>query len=292
VMTVSNKATASIPLRGTLVFNSYYAPHSFIVTAEDGSTRNWNVRLVYEPQLRNWTLDTWGALPQYPSIREPVGWSTANNSFVTGTTQVSGNPASGSAAQMTTSTPPIINRTASGSLFLGTFDRTDVLAGMSDPNRLTFFGIPFETSGKILGIEFDAIYSPGAMFISGTDRELASSTIELVRPKPGQESATFRYHGYTYDGTPHSLNTAEEVAHKKVVLGNSPGVAWNGANITVVSSTNWTKVRLLFDYPGGQMPNFTHLHVVFSSSAQGDAFKGVVGSTLRIDNVRILYEED
>ena len=141
-------------------------------------------------------------------------------------------------------------------------------------------------------MEFDAIYLPGSEFISGTDRELGSSTIELVKPKPEQEGATFRYHGLRYDGTPHPLNTAEAVAHAKIEIGNSPGVAWNGSNITVVSSTNWTKVRVLFNYPGGQMPNFTHLHIVFSSSAQGDAFKGVVGSTLKIDNVRILYEED
>ncbi|MDR0296117.1 MAG: PCMD domain-containing protein, partial [Prevotellaceae bacterium] len=270
VMTVSNKATASIPLRGTFILNTYHTPKSFTVTAQDGSIRNWNIRLVYEPQLTNRGLDVWGTLPQYPSIREPVGWSTANNSFVTGTTEVAGNPASGSAAQMRTNRPPIINTIASGTLFLGTFDRTDVLAGMSDPVKLTFFGIPFETSGKVLGIEFDAIYSSGSEFINGTERELGSSTIELVKPKQGQENTPFRYHGLRHDGTPHPLNTAEDVAHTKVVIGNSPGVAWNGSNITVVSNTNWTKVRVLFNFPSGQMPAFTHIHVVFSSSAQGD----------------------
>jgi len=289
VMTISKKATASIPLRGTFMVNSYTDIQSFVVTAEDGSTRNWNVRLVYEPQLTNWILDVWSNLSGY---REPVGWATANNSFVTGTTEVAGSPASGSAAQMRTSSPPIINSIASGSLFLGSFDRTNVLAGMSDPNRLTFFGIPFATSGKILGMEFDAIYLPGSLYINGTDRELASSTIELVKPKQGQENATFCYHGLKSDGTPHPDNTAEAVARAKVELGNSPGTAWNGADITVISNTNWTKVQVLFNYPSGQMPSFTHLHIVFSSSAQGDSFRGVVGSTLRVDNIKILYEED
>jgi len=40
------------------------------------------------------------------------------------------------------------------------------------------------------------------------------------------------------------------------------------------------------------MPSFTHLHIVFASSAQGDAFRGVSGSYLRVDNVRILYAEE
>jgi len=152
--------------------------------------------------------------------------------------------------------------------------------------------MPLKTSGKILGIRFDAIYSPGARFISGTDRELGSCTIELLKPKPGQEHVEFIYHGVDAQGIPHRTNTADFVAHTKIVLGDLPGTAWNGKDITVVSNTTWTPVQILFDYPGGNMPDFTHLHVVFASSAQGNLFRGVSGSTLKIDNIRILYEEE
>jgi len=69
-------------------------------------------------------------------------------------------------------------------------------------------------------------------------------------------------------------------------------VAWTGDSIKVVSPTEWTTVEILFDFPGGVMPDFTQLHVVFSSSARGDLFQAVNGSTLTIDNIRILYKEE
>jgi len=282
VMTVSKNATASIPLRGTLTIHSYQEARTFTVTARDGSTRNWNVRLVYEPQLVNWNLDEW-------LNPDPVGWSTANQAS-SNTSSVTGNP--GLAAQMRTNST--LNIISSGSLFLGDFNRYNrpITAGLSDPISLTFFGIPFKTSGKILGMQFDAIYVPGKEFISGTDRELGSCTIELLKPKPGMENAEFVYHGADATGKFHNENMANPVAHAKAELGNTPGIAWNGSDITIVSNNKWTTVQVLFNYPDGKMPDFTHLHIVFASSAQGDAFKGVSGSTLKIDNVRILYEEE
>jgi hypothetical protein len=275
VMTVSNKATASIPMRENFTFHSYQETKSFTIIAQDGSTSDWNVRLLYEPQLTNWNFAEW------TNEKTPVGWATANNTFVTGTLQTYGNP--GLAAQMKTSNVLLLNRIASGSLFLGKFSFS---LNMNDPNSMTFFGIPFKTSGKILGIEFDAVYSPGSEFINDNERELGSATIELVKyPMPDKENEQFRYHGDKSDGSPHPLNTAEYVAQAKALLGNSAGTAWNGANITVVPNTEWTKVKVLFNYPNGEMPDFTHLHIVFASSAQGDAFKGVSGSTLKIDKI-------
>ena len=282
-MTVSGRATATIPLRGTFAFNSYKDTQSFTVAAEDGTTRNWNVRLVYEPQIPNRNLDEW-------RNGEPVGWGTANSASSGGTSQVGGNP--GSAAQLrTTSTLGVI---ASGTLFLGEFNRNNVsiLTALSDPISLTFFGLPFSSSGKILGIQADVTYSPGREFIDGTDRELGSCVIELVRPKSGYENAVMVYHGADAKGVFHSTNNAEPVAHARARMGNSPGTAWDGTDITVVSNTEWTTIQVLFDYPNGEMPDFTHLHIVFASSGQGDTFRGVSGSTLRVDNIRILYAEE
>ena len=283
VMTLSPKATASIPLRGTFTVNSYRDLLSFTVTAQDGSTRNWNARLVYEPQLTNWTLDEWKS-------SEPVGWATANQAATGTTTQTAGNQ--GSAVQLKTGST--LGFISSGSLFLGEFNRNNVsiLTALTDPISLTFFGIPFKTSGKILGIQADLIYSLGAEYISGTNRETGSCVIELLKPKPGMENVEIEYHGADSEGNLHAKNTATSVAYMQVILGNSPGTAWNGKNITIVSNSAWTTVQVLFDYPNGEMPDFTHLNIVFASSAQGDFFRGVSGSTLKIDNVKILYEEE
>lgn len=283
VMTISPRATASVPLRGTFTFNSYQELLSFIVAAQDGSTRNWNVRLVHEPQLPNWNLDAW------TNSTTPVSWATANNIATSGTTRVAGNPASGFAAQLRTGSA--LGQTASGSLFLGSF-RFDPIAGINDPVSLTNFGQQLATSGHIRGIELDVIYSPGAIHNTDGSYELGSATIKLLRPKPGYEDRPWVYHGNRGDGTPHPNNTAIYVAHKQAVFGNSSGTAWNGLPITVVSNTNWTTVQILFDFPNGVKPDFTHFHVVFASSAQGDSFRGVTGSTLRVDNVRILYREE
>ena len=294
IMTVSKKSTASIPLRGTFTVNSYQDIQSFTVTAQDGSKRDWKILVVYEPQLTNGSLDTWSGSGY---SKAPVGWATANTSVLAGlittigTTEIAGNPSSGSAAQIETKST--LGNLASGSLFLGTFDNGNAMTyGTSDPIRLTFFGLPLSTSGKILGVQFDVTYKPGAEFISGTNRELGSCVVELVKPIPGQEGASFVYHGADATGTQHNLNTAEPVAHAQAVMGNSSGTSWNGLDITVVSQTVWTTVQLLFNYPGGVMPYFTHLHLVFGSSAQGDKFTGVSGSTLKVDNIKILYEEE
>lgn len=284
VMTVSPRAMASIPLRGTLRFNSYQEQQAFTVTAEDGTVRNWNVRLIHERQLPNWNLDAW------TNSITPVGWSTANPAAANSTTQTAGNQ--GSAALLRTGST--LNMISSGTLFLGQFNPNSIpiTVGLTDPIRLTHFGKPFATSGHILGIEVDIIYSPGREYISGTNRELGSAVIQLLKPKPGYENRGFVYHGSNADEVAHRDNTAIYVAHAQAVFGNSPGTAWNGLPVTVVSDNNWTRVQLLFDFKDGVMPDFTHLHIVFASSAQGDAFRGVAGSTLRIDNIRILYKEE
>jgi len=285
-MTVSDWANPTIPLSGTLDFNSFREHQTFAIIAEDRTTtESWTVRLIYQPQLQNWDLEQWNG-------NNAAAWANANVSFpaVTGTTRGDGNPGFG--AQIRTVMAPVVNRIASGSLFLGTFDGGNAMAGMNDPISLTFFGLPFATSGHIRGIEVDVIYSPGAEYISPGNRELGSAIVELVRPRPGFENQPWVYHGHQMDGSPHVRNTGMRVANRQVLFGNRPGIGWNGLPIEVVSNTQWTTVQILFDFENGVMPDFTHIHVVFASSAQGDAFEGVTNSTLRIDNIRILYKED
>jgi len=293
-MTISNRATATVALGGTFNFSTFRQRHTFRITAEDGrTTQDWTVRLIYEPQLQNWTLDGWNG-------NNATGWANANNTFSTGTTRVAGNPATGGAARLYTSSTNVILTTivASGSLFLGEF-HFDMNAGQSDPISLTHFGIPFATSGQIRGIEVDVIFSPGSTYIGNTGhRELGSATVQLVRPKPGYENRPWRYHGgRSLDGEPHRFNTGEPVAHRQMVFGNSGGTAWNGLPIEVVSPTEWTPVQILFSdecLARVERDGFTRLHIVFSSSAQGDRFAAgaVPGSVLRVDNVRILYREE
>ena|GEM_PF-2025425 len=298
-MTISEWANTSVQLNGTLNFSSFRQRHSFTITAEDGSTREWTVRLIYEPQLQNWNQDaTWiqtGNLLN--NSTHPPGWATANVSIIgliniTGASRV---PRSGGgfATQLRTINAPVVNRPGAGSLFLGWFDRSNAVTFQNDPIRITHFGLPLATSGHIRGIEVDIMYSPGGRYTDDNYRELGSATIELVRPYPGHEGENWVYHGHHADGTPHERNTGMRVAHRQMVFGNESGYSWHGLPIEVVSATEWRTVQILFDdFPNGEMPDFTHLHIVFSSSARGDLFDAVVNSTLTVDNIRILYKEE
>jgi len=300
-MTISDRATATVSLGGTFNFSTFRQRHTFRITAEDGTTtQDWTVRLIYEPQLFNWNLDSWSLGSAAINVF-PHGWATANfraaGMFdVENTTRVAGNPASGGAAQLRTNAAPIIGRPGAGTLFLGTFDASNAVTFQNDPIRITRFGLPFGTSGHIRGISVDVKYQAGATFIPGTTyHELGSATIELVKPDPSRPAGTpWVYHGHHTAGHPHDLNTAIRVANREMLFGNTPGVAWTGESIKVVSPTEWTTVEILFDFPGGVMPDFTHLSIVFSSSARGDLLNnnGVNGSTLTIDNIRILYKEE
>jgi len=294
-MTVSYRATTPFSLGGQLNFSSFRHRHTFRITAEDGTTtEDWTIRLIYEPQLFNWNLDSWSS-GSAPINVFPHGWATANFTAVIApilnTTQVAGR--SGSAAQLRTNPAPIVNQPGAGSLFLGRFNAAGAVTHQGDPIRITEFGLPFGTSGHIRGISVDVKFQAGATFIPGTTyHELGSATIELVKPNPALPGAEWVYHGHHTDGRPHFLNTAIRVANSEMLFGNTPGVAWTGDSIKVVSPTEWTTVEILFDFPGGVMPDFTQLHVVFSSSARGDLFQAVNGSTLTIDNIRILYKEE
>ena len=290
-MTVSDWANTSIDLSGTLGFGSFRVGESFTITAEDRTTINdWTVRLIYEPQLLNWNLDTWAG------TNVVQGWATANQAAV-GTTRIAGNPASGWAAQLQTTSA--WGQRASASLFLGSF-HFDVDGGLNDPISLTHFGLPFGTSGQILGVQIDVQFTPGSSHTSLGDIELGSVVVELVRPRPGFENAPWRYHGATSGGVFHGSNTGEPVARRQMLFGNSPGTAWNGEPIEVVSPAGhaeWTTVPVLFSaecLARVERYGFTHFHIVFASSAQGDRLNNgaVEGSVLRIDNIRILYREE
>lgn len=286
-MTLSAKAASDLPLRGTLSFASYTDVKEFVVTAQNGTTKTWKIKPVYEPQLENWTLDKWGKDSQY-GLDIPLSdgvWATANNTFTSMTTPTTG--VSGQAAHLESKNAPIIKTFAAGSVFTGWFDTGNAASlGLKDPVKLTYFGIPWETSGKMLGVEADLSYHPGG----GAGSDNGSVQLYLIRY---DGSAKVEFHGNKPGTTtPHEDNNAVAVASGYALIGTQAGTGSNGTAITVVPDGTWTRVFIPFDYPGGTVPAYTHLSVCFSSSYEGDSFKGTVGSTLKVDNVKIIYAEE
>lgn len=279
VMTVSNRAVANVPLRGEFVFDSFTDIKVVRVTAQDGSSKDWKIKLIYMIQLPNWDLNKW------LNTETATPWASANNSFVKGTNRTT-DANGGYAAQLKSQSAPIVNTFAAGSLFTGWFDIDNAIKYyQNDPVILTHFGIEFATSSKLVAVEADISYHAG----NGPSSDYASAMVQLIYFDKSS-GKKFEFHGDRPDGTPHPNNNAVEVAKGYAIIGNSGGTV-NNTPVTVVPDGAWTKIRVPVVYPNGVVPKFTHLNVCFSSSWEGARFKGAVNSLFRVDNVKLIYED-
>lgn len=203
---------------------------------------------------------------------------------VEGTTQTEGAPGQGKAVQMETKNT-IIGKLAAGSLFLGWFDDSNPMGNMNDPAVMMFYGIPFSSNQPIKGMQVDILYHPG----NGPSSDSGSLAIELIRQR--DLSQELEYHGANPDGTWHSKNNADRVARGHSIVATQAGTLDNGDTADLVVPDNtWQTVFVPLEYDGAY-PTYTHLTVTFSSSSKGDSYKGAVGSILKIDNIRLIYEE-
>lgn len=290
-MGLSYKASSSITDlygAGSVVFDKL-EDKTFTVTAQNGETRQWTLRVTYMPQLKNADFESWadGRTPLPKGIKGSPYWASANMTspvVVEGTTQTPGAPGCGKAVQLKT-TKTIIGKLASGSLFLGWFDDSDPMGNMNDPTVMTFQGAPFSSNKPIKGFSADVWYHPGG----GDGSDAGSLAIELIRQRdPSQE---LEYHGRRPDGEWHPKNNADMVARGQAIVAVKPGLLENGDTATdVLPDGEWRSVFVPLVYDG-PYPEYTHLSIICSSSSQGDAFRGSAGSTLKIDNIRLVYEE-
>ncbi|MDR1681248.1 MAG: PCMD domain-containing protein [Prevotellaceae bacterium] len=261
-----------LPAGDELLFTSFESVKSFRVMAEDETTiEPWTIVLIYAPQLPNWTLDEWT-----DDSRNATGWSNPN---ATGVIVVSPVPPAfgnaGLAARLTSRTATILtlNITASGSLFLGEFRYN--IANADKPKLMTWFGIPW--SGRPIALEADYTYQRGATLVDanhatvpGTD--YGSATIELLH---WDGTGVFEYH---------SLHGSEGYG---AVPGNITVTA-RGINDAIGNTGGWSRLHIdLTPLNTAKTPNY--LHLTFASSRQGDLQIGAHGSTLQLDNIRLIY---
>lgn len=261
---------------------------TFTVTAQNGEQRTWTIETDYQPQLQNSNFELWSNYytPTPKGIKGSPYWATANMTSpvqVIGTTETESMPGQGKAAQLKTSST--VGKLASGSLFIGWFDSSNPLGNLNDPRVMTFMGMPFSASRKIKGFEVDVNYHPG----DGAASDGGSLAIELLMQD--NLSQPLEYHPAGSDGVPHAKNNAVKVAGGKEIVAIQAGTLATGDTPTkVVKDGVWETIFVPLSYTGAY-PQYTHMTVVFASSSKGDSFVGSVGSTLKIDNVRLIYEE-
>ena len=164
---------------------------------------------------------------------------------------------------------------AAGNLFLGTFDMSIAL---KTPRLATGFGLPFDKKPKTFTGYYK--YTPGEKFQNKDE--------SIVEGKVDEASVyAILYRNHDEDGNPVVLNGDN--------VQTSPLIVAKAIAANIVPTDKWTQFTVDFSY----LKDFDldllenrgyNLAVVFSSSADGAFFQGAIGSTLCIDNVKIICE--
>ena len=164
---------------------------------------------------------------------------------------------------------------AAGNLFLGTFDMSIAL---KTPRLATGFGLPFDKKPKTFTGYYK--YTPGEKFQNKDE--------SIVEGKVDKASVyAILYRNHDEDGNPVVLNGDN--------VQTSPLIVAKAIAANIVPTDKWTQFTVDFSY----LKDFDldllenrgyNLAVVFSSSADGAFFQGAIGSTLCIDNVKIICE--
>lgn len=273
---------------------------NFTVTSEDGAYhRNYKIQfkspmdLPDELNFENYELDSDGKYyVWYENGQEGKSyiWSTGNPGFrlSKGTAKPDEYPTapcespsiSGRSVKLVTRSTGVFGGMmkmpiAAGNLFIGTFDVSNAL---KDPMAATRFGLPFNK--KPLRLEGYYQYTPGTEF---KDRNG-----NILDRTDAPDIYAVMYENTDASGKPVELCGSDVLTHPNIVA---------LARIqNPVATQTWTKFNLPFEYRKDIDPNTLNklgynLSVVFSSSIDGATFMGAVGSTLIVDDVKIVCEE-
>ncbi|MDR2413929.1 MAG: PCMD domain-containing protein [Odoribacteraceae bacterium] len=261
----------------TITFARIDEVKRFPVTSADGAySREWSCSIEGPVQLVNSSFEEWSTSGTVVNILPAKVWGTANNYMVQGTLPVEHD--GGKAAEMTTNiqTVPLFNHQliAAGTLYTGHFSLN---LNFENPRSMTYFGVPHDQ--RVSAVSFDARYIAGPRLqhsvkvgskyqvenIDGVDQ--GEAWVEMLHWAGSGELA---YHGVPVDSL--------------TVLGRG-NIVFDGADKTL---EEWKNVTMPILYTNDLLAA-THLVIVFSSSKEGDVFKGADGSKLAVDNVILLY---
>lgn len=166
-------------------------------------------------------------------------------------------------------------RLAAGNLFIGKFDATNAIKA-NGAMKATQFGLP--TDSKPLKLTGYYTYAPGATFQDAKGNAVSGKTDEAA------------IYAILYRNT-------DEQGNSVVLNGNdvqtSSYIVAKAIMPKVDPTDEWTEFSVDFDYLSEIDETILdnrgyNLTVVFSSSTNGASFEGAIGSTLKIDKVRVV----
>jgi hypothetical protein len=273
---LSSGAKTSSILNSEISFSEADQVISIDVEAEDGTIKTWYVFLIHH-QIQNSNFESWYTNvgmdgEDYTEIGTSAVesiWATANmgtsmyKSF--GTQPLIINSKTYAKIETKKSGPVPI---AAGTLFVGRFDIAGAISNPTNPKKATKFGTPFIFSPRSFKIKYN--YQAGDTLLQG----------EFNDPN------NF-FGGYTTE----IIEGEDKCAIYAILESRTEDTNTEIARAELYSETtgdNINEVIVDFNYTSTIQP--THISVVFSSSKDGDLWKGAYGSTLLIEEFELLYD--
>lgn len=255
-----------------------------LIAKDNQDERVWYIQVV--PTIENSDFESWinegtAKINIDPTPGKGLGWATANNSFVQGTTPVPYQ--NGKAAQLQTdiqnlSGLGIGELITAGTLFTGYFKMN--ISALNNPPLMTYFGIPFIM--RPTSISVDAKYEAGPKY---QQSEKIGQNSYKIKDIDGVDQGRIWVKLLRWEGKG-ELEYHEDPIEGLKVLGQGEMI-FNGADITL---RNWKTHTIPVVYDKRYMDlEPTHISIVMTSSRQGDLFIGAKGSTLTVDNVVVNF---
>ena len=261
---------------GMLSFTNSDEVKTIEVEAEDGFMVRWYVYLIHH-QIQNSGFENWfDNLGMNGRYYKEIGtsdvtsiWATANMGTsiyaVYGTQPL--DDGSNTLAEITTDSTSQVPVTA-GALFVGTFNLSGAISHPTDPKQATDFGLPYTFRPSEMKVKFK--YQAGETYVQATLNEtnniFGGFTVNEIE---GEDMC--------------SIYTILEVRNGDQITEIGRAELYSETTDDVL-----TEITIPFEYTSTETP--THISVVFSSSKDGDLWKGAVGSTLVVDDLELIFE--
>ncbi|NLA15483.1 MAG: hypothetical protein GX877_02965 [Bacteroidales bacterium] len=266
---------------------SFNTPCTFYVMSEDETEREWKVQMLYAPQVANSSFEQWttidGVFNIWPSNGK--GWISGNNVQVSGCLKSTGRDGT-HAVQLLTQLKTVnlivmkVTSLTAGALLLGNFNFSMSADAVMNPSSMPDFGIVFGVDVNPVGFEVEYNYKAGEQRVHTEPFKTAFGTPDFKAPKKieGRDRASIIVELHRFTGNKWAYDPKNRV---NMIA---------GYDLYSEGTDGWIQERYLFEsVEGKENLTMTHLVVRCSSSWQGDEFKGAHGSSLLLDNFKLIY---
>ena len=260
------------------------------VSAGESSVEQQEVSTLALQELPNASFDDWHTDPSNSKLYCPWAqggtsfWDTGNRGATSvgdSNSKPSSDVSTGSGQAAFLESKFIVIKFAAGNIFTGKYLKTD------GTNGVLGFGRPFSAFPKQLSFDYK--------YTSKEIDKVGDSAYEFLKGRPDSCNIFIAlYHTpddklQEVDGEKYPLIIRTKPgAEQSLFSPKDPSVIAYGQFTNGSTVANWTSETIDINYNNTELTP-THILVVASSSKYGDFFTGGVGSTLVLDNMKLIY---